>query len=74
MMFRKKLDFEAMIRKIDSLVNTEKMGELELKLLPRAKPFTQAEAENMMEIIGKVYAISHCISCEPCQNKWVVKK
>lgn len=55
-----------MIEDIDKLVNTEFLGEMELKSLPNSKPFSQKEAIEMQNILGKVYSISHGITCRSC--------
>jgi len=70
----KKLDYKKMIRCIDDLVNNDFGSEMEFKILPRSKPYTQEEAKKMSRIISKIYSIAHCISCETCAQKYAIRK
>jgi len=62
-----------MLEDICNLVETDFAFEMELKSLPKSKPYTQEEASHMSDIIGKVYSIAHCIHCEACQVKYIIK-
>lgn len=66
----KELDFKRMIREIDTLVSTDFMFDMDCHDLPKAKPYTQAEAQEMQRVLGKIYSIAHCIDCEACQPKF----
>ena len=59
-----KLNYKKMIKDINDLVDTDFGAEMEMKELPKSKPFTQKEAKKMARIIAKVYIISHQIYCK----------
>lgn len=61
-----------MVEDIDELVNNDFCAEMELKSIPNSRPYTKKEVEEMVHIIGKVYSISHCITCTACGRKFVV--
>ena len=67
------LDYRKMLQEIDELVNNDWTAEMELKLLPGGE-FSQEDAQKMAQIIGQVYARSHCLSCGACQGKYAIMK
>lgn len=60
-----------MIVDINEIVNNEWYAEMEMKLLPRSRPFTQKEAKEMCKAIGDVFLIAHGITCV-CGDKYRV--
>lgn len=59
---------------INNLVETDFCAEMELKLLPQSRPYTQEEAREMSSIIGQVYLISHRTHCKACDKTFLPKK
>lgn len=68
-----KLDYKKMVEEIEDLVSTDFFLDMELKTIPKSKPYTQREAKIMAETISKVYSISHCTTCTSCQIKYLKK-
>ena len=68
-----KLNYFKMLEDIDELVDTDFMLDMECKLLPDAKEYTQEESKQMADILTRVYSISHCTHCEACQPKYKIK-
>jgi hypothetical protein len=68
-----KLDYKKMLEKIDALVCTDFCADMDWKTTPKTKPFTQKESEQMAQLLGRVYSISHCIHCTACQSKFLNK-
>jgi len=64
-------DYFRMVRDISELVETDFCGEMELKLMPKSSPYTQEEAAEMANLIGRVYSIAHCIHCAACAPKYM---
>jgi hypothetical protein len=61
-----------MIKDIDSLVNTDVFEEWDCKAnLPNQDKFTQEEIKQIVGILGRVYRISHCLTCKACQTKYL---
>ena len=60
------LDYKKMLKEICKLVETDFCQNMECKLLPDSRKYTQKEAEEMAEILGNVYAIAHCLHCKAC--------
>lgn len=69
-MIKQKLDYKKMVEMIDELVNTDFCADMEMKQLPKSKPYTKEEITKMVHIIGDVYAISHCLTCSACNVKF----
>lgn len=67
----KELDYWKMVRDIDSLVSSEFCEEVSCKA-GFDREISQEEAKTMANIIGKVYLISHCISCCACDTKYKI--
>lgn len=65
----KQLDTKRMLKEIVELCSDDFSEDVSFKLLPRSEPFTQAEAKTMAEKLGRIYSISHCITCTACQTK-----
>lgn len=65
------LDHLKMLKEIDGLLDSEWAFEMiDCKRMPGAKPYTQEEAQEMADTLGKIYLISHCIHCTACQYKY----
>ncbi len=58
-------DFEKMVRDIDAIVNTEWHADLEMRHM-HDEPYTQEETNLLAEKLGRVYMISHGITCKTC--------
>ena len=69
-----KLDYEKMIKAIDTLVQTDFGFSMECKLLPNSKPYTQEEGEEMASLLATIYGISHQQHCEACRDIKFAKK
>jgi len=65
-----KINYKKMIEDVNKLVQTDFCFEMDCKLIPDSDKYTQKEAEEMADLIGKVYMISHCISCQACNVKY----
>ena len=61
-----KLDTDRMVRDIDVLVNND-WG---FEIVDVKSKFTQKEAREMSAVLGKIYTISHCITCNACNVKY----
>ena len=62
-----------MLKDIDELLETDwALKMIDLKMLPNAKPYTQKEARQMADCLGKIYTIAHCIHCDACGGKNVI--
>lgn len=66
------LDYQKMIEDIDRLMEAQDsfLGNMELKTLPHSDIFSQEEAGRTANLLGKIYSISHCVSCEACGGKY----
>ena len=72
---KQKLNYKMMVEDIDRIIdrNHEFLFEMECRQLPDAKKYTQKEAGEMSHILGCIYLISHCLTCEACQRKFIAK-
>ncbi len=68
-----KLNYLQMLKDIDALVQTDFMFNMDCRMIPDSKPYTQKEAKKMAHILGNVYLISHCLHCSACQKKYATK-
>jgi hypothetical protein len=62
-------ELQIIVQEIDELVGTEFCSEMDMKTMPNSKPYTQEEAEEMANIIGRVYLFAHKIHCEACRDR-----
>lgn len=67
-----KLDYKKMIEEVDELVDSDFMFDMDCKSLPNSEPITQEEAEEMRQILLKIYRIAHCTTCVACQGKYLL--
>lgn len=72
------LDTERMLREIDGIVSgdwgysvTDDMAILDENNPHMYKDFTQKQAREMSQAIGRVYMIAHAIHCTACQGRYV---
>lgn len=65
-----KLDYKKMLKDINKLVQTDFCFEMDMKRLPDSDKYTQEEAQEMADLIGNVYSISHCTTCESCNKEY----
>lgn len=69
-----KLDTERMLKEVYELVGGDWGFSVtdDMVALPtdKYKKFTQEQAEEMANVIGKVFMISHCINCTACQGRY----
>lgn len=66
------LNYKKMVQRIDELVNNDFCLSMEMKLMPKAELPTKQEIKKMIDIIGKVYTISHCITCGVCDGEYKI--
>lgn len=66
----KKLNHYKMLEDITNLVETDFCNNMDIKSLPKSKPYTQKEAREMASLLGQIYLIAHCIHCGACQSKY----
>ena len=60
-----------MLEDIDALVETDFVMEMETKLgAGTLQKYTQGEAAQMAQLLGKVYSIAHAIDCTSCNKKY----
>ena len=74
-MTKLKLNYLKMLQEIDVLVNNDFCNEMEYNSVLNSKytrKYTQKEAKQMADLLGKVYSISHCIHCKMCQRKYLI--
>jgi hypothetical protein len=69
------LDYKKMVEDVLEIANPEYTEDLEWRAkMPRQKPFTQKEAKQMARELSSIWFICHCLTCENCQKKYVIKK
>jgi succinate dehydrogenase/fumarate reductase-like Fe-S protein len=66
-----RLNHYKMLKEIVGLVETDFCSEMEMKSLPKSKQYTQKEAQQMANLLGKIYSTAHCIHCYACQTKYL---
>lgn len=73
-------NLDLMMQEICQLVNNDFCFEMECKLIPveteqgsESKTYTQGEARQMAYLLGRVYSISHCLTCTSCRTKYLIK-
>jgi succinate dehydrogenase/fumarate reductase-like Fe-S protein len=62
-----------MIQDIQKILESDWAFEMIDVKLANKKRYTQKEAKELASALEKIYAISHCISCELCQVKYKKK-
>jgi len=67
-----KLNYLKMLKDIENKVEDDFVFNMNCKRMPNSKPYTQKEAEQMADLLGSVYSISHCIHCRACQKKYLI--
>jgi len=67
----KKLDYKKMLQEIDELVQTDFCMDMDSRLIRKRPLFTKRESVEMAILIGRIYSISHCISCSACNKKYL---
>jgi hypothetical protein len=68
-----KLNYKKMVEDIDKIVNNDLCADLEMRLMPNQGEISQEDAKTAIDIIGKVYMISHGITCSACNKKYITK-
>ena len=68
-----KLDYKKMVQEIDKLTTSDFLFDMDCHNLPKSKPYTQEEAQEMCDILMKIYLIAHCNSCKSCQTKYIIE-
>lgn len=68
------LDYEAMVRDIDELVNNDWGFDVDCLSMHPYQEMPQKMAWEMQKVLMKIYTISHCISCIACRGKYTVKQ
>ena len=51
-----------LLERINELVQTDFVFNMDIKLMPHSAPYTQKEAESMAYLLGKIYAQAHKVS------------
>ena len=64
------MNYKKMVQDINKLVDNDFSFDMELKLIPNNKKYTQEESLEMANLISKVFGISHCLTCEGCGIKY----
>ncbi len=59
---------------ICDLVETDFAAEMEMRLMPGSKPYTQSEASEMAKDIAKIYSLAHQIYCQACRENYLIEK
>lgn len=67
-----KLDYKKMVEDIDSLIKTDFLSDIEGKIVTDGSPLSQEQSEEMINVLLKIYEISHCTTCTACQTKYVL--
>ncbi len=70
---KKKLNYKQMLVEILPLAENDFVYDMELKLIPDSKPYTQKEAKEMAKLLASVYSIAHCLHCTACGKKYLIK-
>lgn len=66
------LNYKKMCEDIDKLVNNDWNYDMECRRLVKPPKYTQKEIDKMVDVLGQVYLISHCIHCKACQRKYLI--
>jgi hypothetical protein len=66
------LDWKKMVRDINKLLQNDFMFDMDCKGLHKGDIYTQEEAEEMRNILMKIYRIAHCFTCTACDGKYLV--
>ena len=61
-------DYKKWIEKIDELVGSDFCHDMECRLI-RPDAFTQEEAQQMADLLGKIYSIAHRVHCGACRDR-----
>lgn len=65
------MKYKQMVEDIHAILETDQAYEfIDFRRMPNSKPFTQEEAEQMSDMLGHIYKISHCITCTACGSKY----
>jgi hypothetical protein len=56
------------LKRINNLVDNDFVFDMECKLIPKVKKYTQEEAQKMADLLGGVYMLSHTIHCKACRE------
>jgi ABC-type uncharacterized transport system substrate-binding protein len=64
------MNYLKMLKEIDELTSSDFLFDMENKELPDSKPYTQEEASQMSDLLGRIYLIAHSIHCEACGKKY----
>ena len=68
----KKLAHYKMLEEINTLVVTDFCEEMSMKSMKEcSEKYTQEEATQMADLLGRIYLIAHCIHCHACQTKYL---
>lgn len=67
------LNYKKMVEDVDNIVESDFCFDMDCKLMPNSKKYTQREAKAMAEIIGRIYLIAHCVTCTACQKKYMTE-
>ena len=68
------LDYHIMVKAIDKLVQTDFVFDMECRLIPPMKEYTQEEAREMADLLSSIYSISHIEHCKACRTIEYAKK
>ena len=58
--------YQLWLERIDQMVTTDFVAEMEMKILPNSIPYTQEEAKEMASLLATVYSWSHRSHCDAC--------
>jgi len=72
-MAKTKLNYKLMVKDINQLVENDFCADMEMKLIPKFRQYTQKEAKEMADLLSSVYLVSHCIHCKACQKAYIIK-
>lgn len=65
-----KLNYKKIAEDVNDLVQTDFVFDMDCKQIPGSKDYTQEEAVKMANLIGRIYSISHCVTCTACNSKY----
>jgi succinate dehydrogenase/fumarate reductase-like Fe-S protein len=71
--FCAKLDYKRMLQEINDLLQSDFVFDMSCRLASEPPVFSPEEAEQMASLLGRLYSISHCISCTSCNGKYQIK-
>jgi hypothetical protein len=63
------MNYKKALEQILKIVENDFCADMSFKTLPQAPKYTQKEAKEMADRLGRVYSIAHCLYCKACRKQ-----